>query len=176
MTPILAIDPGSRESAYVELVGTRVVQRAKVSNMQLLSMLRGQEPRGPLVIEMIAPYGRIVGREVFETCLWAGRFLEAWRGVGRLMERREVKQALGLRAGGKDAATDTDVRAYLVRRWGGKGRKGERAPAALAGFSRDMWAALAVAVAWQEKHSEAFQAVQEAPGLEDLNRALGLVA
>lgn len=177
MTSILAIDPGSRESAYVELVGDRVLQRAKVSNMELLSMLRGYEPRGPLVVEMMAPYGRIVGRDVFRTLLWTGRYLEAWRGTARLLERREVKKALGLQIGHR-GSTDADVRAALIQRWGGKAGKRQKAPDALVGVTKDIWAALAVAVAWQELHGEAFAAVEEAPlgGLEELNRALGLTS
>lgn len=164
MTSILAIDPGPRLSAYVELDGTAIVARGKVANVELLAMLRSSEPRGPLVVEMIAPYGRIVGREVFETCVWIGRYLEAWRGVGRLLERREVKQALGLRAGGSKAATDADVRAALIKRWGGEpSRRRADVPEPLRGITYDQWAALAVAVAWQLRHAEVFAAVEAAP-------------
>jgi hypothetical protein len=178
VTTILAIDPGPRLSAYVELAGAAIVAHGKISNLELLQMLRAREPSGPLVVEMVAPYGKPVGREVFETCVWIGRYLEAWRGVGRLLERREVKQALGLRAGGSKAATDADVRSALIVRWGGQGGKRARAPAALAGIVDDEWAALAVAVAWRDQHAEAFAAVEDAPlsDLEDLNRALGLVS
>jgi hypothetical protein len=173
---ITAIDPGPRLSAYVVLHGAAIVEHGKLHNLALLQMLRARETHGPLVVEMIAPYGKIVGREVMETLVWIGRFLEAWPGVGRLLERKEVKKALGLRAGGSMAATDADVRSALIQRWGGKSGKRQPAPPALAGITKDEWAALAVAVAWREQHAEAFAAVEEAPpsGLEDLNRALGL--
>lgn len=172
---ITAIDPGTTESAYVVLSGACIVAHDKIGNVDLLGMLRGTEPSGPLVVEMIAPYGRIVGREVFATCVWIGRFLEAWRGVGRLLDRREIKKALKLRAGA--AASDADVRAALIARWGGPVALGtKRTPGPLRGITRDQWSALAVAVAWKERHGEAFAAVEAAPlsGLEDLNRALGI--
>jgi hypothetical protein len=169
---ITAIDPGPRLSAYVVLHGAAIVEHGKVGNLNLLKTLRAREASGPLVIEMIAPYGKPVGRETFETAVWIGRYLEAWRGVGRTLERKEVKKALGLRAGGSMAATDADVRSALIVRWGGKSGKRQPAPPALVGITKDEWAALAVAVAWREQHAEAFAAVEEAPpsGINALNR------
>lgn len=160
MTTILAIDPGPRLSAYVELAGTTIRAHAKIGNLVLLEQLRARAPNGPLVVEMIAPYGKPVGREVFETCVWIGRFLEAWPGVSRLLERREVKNAL---CGGRQNSSDADVRSALIVRWGGKGGKRQRPPEALAAITRDEWAALAVAVAWQIQHAQAFAAVEAAP-------------
>jgi hypothetical protein len=173
---ITAIDPGPRLSAYVVLNGAAILEHGKVGNLQLLQMLRERVSHGPLVVEMIAPYGKMVGRETFETCLWIGRYLEAWPGVSRTLERKEVKHALGLKAGGKNAATDADVRSALIVRWGGKSGKRQHPPAGLVGITKDEWAALAVAVAWREQHSEAFAAVEDAPlsGLEGLNRVLGM--
>lgn len=175
VTPsILAVDPGPRMSAYVELAGDRIVAHGKVGNIELLQKLRTTEPHGPLVVEMIAPYGKSVGREVFETCTWIGRYLEAWRGVGRLLERKEVKKALGLQVGHR-GSTDADVRRMLIARWSRKlavpeSGKAEqwaigtkRAPGPLFGIVADQWAALAVAVAWRETHAEAFAAVEAAP-------------
>ena len=171
---ITAVDPGPRFSAYVVLHGKAIVERGKIGNHELNKKLREAEPHGPLVVEMIAPYGRIVGRETMESLVWIGRYIEAWRGPARLLERKDVKKALGLKAGGPKAATDADVRAELIARWGGERKKRAKTPVALSGIVDDEWAALAVAVAWREKHGDVFAAVEEAPlsDLEELNRAL----
>jgi hypothetical protein len=174
--PITAIDPGPRLSAYVVLHGAAVLEHGKVDNLDLLLRLRAPEYQvnAPLIVEMIAPYGKIVGRETLETAVWVGRYLEAWPGVSRTLERKEVKHALGLKAGGRNAATDADVRSALIVRWGGKPGKAQKPPPALAGITKDQWSALAVAVAWREQHAEAFAAVEEAPlsGLEQADRAI----
>lgn len=160
MTTILAIDPGPRLSAYVELAGATIRAHGKIGNLELLAMLRERAVTGPLVVEMVAPYGKPVGREVFEACVWIGRYLEAWPGVSRTLERREVKNAL---CGGRQNSSDADIRSALIVRWGGESGKRKRPPESLAGITRDEWAALAVAVAWQIRHAEAFAAVEAAP-------------
>jgi hypothetical protein len=97
---------------------------------------------------MIASYGMPVGREVFETCLWIGRFVEAWASRGgeyRLVYRREVKLHLCESV----RANDANIRAALIDRFGpGKpaaiGTK--KAPGPLYGLKGDEWAALGVAL------------------------------
>lgn len=147
---VLAIDPGSELSAFVRYDGL-IRQHGKVENGAVLETLYATRI-GPtptfdhVAIEMIASYGMSVGKTVFETCVWIGRFLEAWSGPYTLVYRREVKIHLCHTAQSKDA----NVREALLDRWGGKvaaiGTK--KAPGPLHGISSDQWSALAVAVTW----------------------------
>ena len=148
MTWILAIDPGSEQSAVLRYeVESRAVDCAGIlSNEEVLKVLL---PLGRhqtrLAVEMIACYGMPVGKEVFETCVWIGRFLQAWDGTAELVYRREVKLHLCDSARAKDA----NVRQALIDRFGpGKDRAiGKKAsPGPLFGFKADLGAALGVAV------------------------------
>jgi len=160
---LLAIDPGNAHSAYVLLDGERVLAFGKISNEELLAKLRStQHGDGPfwcadhLAVEMIASYGMPVGREVFETCLWIGRFLEAWSDAHTLVYRQQVK----LEICKSPRANDATIRAALIDRYGGKeaaiGRKA--APGPLYGVSGDVWSALAVAITWKELRRESERA------------------
>lgn len=101
------------------------------------------------VIEMISSYGMPVGKEVFETCVWIGRFLEAIQQragvVPSLMFRRDVKLHLCNSARAKDG----EIRQALIDRYGpGKERAiGLKAsPGPLYSVKADVWQALALAV------------------------------
>ena len=74
---ILAIDPGSTESAWItwNAINTDrpLVSFAKESNEIILSSLRLDGFMvDAIIIEMIASYGMSVGKEVFDTCVWVG--------------------------------------------------------------------------------------------------------
>jgi len=147
---VFAIDPGTAESAFVELSDDdKLGQFGKVGNGELIRIVRNYLPAPTLAIEMVASYGMPVGREIFETCVWIGRFIEGWRGGHELIYRAEVKQNLC----GTARAKDPNVRQALLDRWGGKvtaiGRKAHPGP--LFGVADDVWAALGVAVTWQDR-------------------------
>ncbi|QLQ16122.1 MAG: hypothetical protein HZY73_11210 [Micropruina sp.] len=160
MTRLLAIDPGNELSAYVVIdADYRPVALGKVPNDELLDalgmldldVLGGAVPTA-FAIEMVASYGMPVGREVFETCYWIGRFSEAIRAqdfrhpLPELVYRREVK----LNICGSAKAKDGNIRQALVDRFApgrpnhGKGTKA--APGWFYGFSADIWQAYALAV------------------------------
>jgi hypothetical protein len=65
---LLAIDPGTTESAYVILNDGALSAFSKVDNEQM-RIIAGNWG-GELVLEMVASYGMPVGREVFETVYW----------------------------------------------------------------------------------------------------------
>lgn len=146
---IIAIDPGNTQSAWCELEDGKPLRTDKVSNDILIASLRNTESYvwkpDLLAIEMIASYGMAVGKEVFETCLWIGRFIEAWKGQYRLVYRKDVK----LFHCETVRATDANIRASLIDRFGPGREKaiGTRAaPGPLYGIKGDAWSALAVAL------------------------------
>ena len=152
---MIAIDPGNEESAFVRFLSGVPVAFGKRPNADVLAALdeqrRHEETHGEphLAIEMIASYGMPVGREVFETCLWVGRFIQAWNGPHSLVYRRDVK----LHLCGQARAKDGNIRQAIIDRYGGKdaaiGRKSSPGP--LYGFKADLWQALAVAVTWSDR-------------------------
>lgn len=155
MSTILAIDPGCTESGWVviDTATRKPLGFGKDQNYQLLHVLSGSSeaplPVDRVVIEMVASYGMSVGQEVFDTCVWAGRFVQAVHGRGRhaeLIKRLPVK----LHHCHSSKAKDSNVTQALVDRFAagqpnhGKGTKA--APGWFYGFRADVWQAYALAV------------------------------
>jgi len=145
---ILAIDPGNTESAYV-IMGEdyKPLDHAKVSNQDLLERIKGGLKGWnitDMAVEMIASYGMPVGKEVFETCVWIGRFLQAadYIPVKQFIYRKDEKNNLC----GSMKAKDGNIRQALIDRFGIVGTK--RAPGWWYGFSKDQWSAAAVGVTY----------------------------
>lgn len=138
---VLAIDPGPVKSAFVVWDGT-VLDYGTVDNVVLREFFtyRLSFRTRHIAIEMVACYGMPVGREVFETCLWIGRFIECARPVSvNLVYRKDVK----LHLCGTARAKDGNIRAALIDKHGAPGTK--KAPGKTYGISGHLWAALAVA-------------------------------
>jgi hypothetical protein len=150
---ILAIDPGPVQSGFVRFSGSRVIESGLLPNDEMLEKTRsatGRMEASELAIEMIASYGMPVGREVFETCVWIGRFQQVWTTPEdvRLVFRRDVK----LHLCGTPRAKDPNVRQALIDLFppiggGAVPQIGVKAaPGPLYGISSHAWAALGVAV------------------------------
>lgn len=150
---VLAIDPGTVESAYVLIEDDRrPTQFGKVPNTDLLTELnRFDAINKPdlAAIEMVASYGMAVGAEVFATCVWIGRFAERLDSLdveANLVLRRAVK----LHHCHSAKAKDSNIAQALVDRFApgqpnkGKGTKTE--PGWFHGFAKDVWQAYALAV------------------------------
>lgn len=163
MGTILAIDPGNIQSGYVivEHDGEdirRVLDAGKIENNVLLPLI-AQKLYGngyDVAIEMIAGMGMTVGQEVFDTCVWIGRFWQTvlWQtgyGPTRIFRREEKLDLCG-----SLSAKDANIRQALVDRYApgqpnfGKGTKKD--PGFFYGFSADMWAAMAVATTYFDKY------------------------
>lgn len=139
---IRAIDPGTTQSGWCLFKHGHVIESGVMSNEALLSKLRMSDWNAELLaIEMVASYGMPVGREVFETCVWIGRFQQAAEPMEcRLIYRRDVK----LHLCGSPRAKDPHIRQALIDKLGPIGTK--KAPGPLYGVKSHAWAAVAVAV------------------------------
>ena len=146
-THILAIDPGTEQSAFVCMSGDGMpYHHGTFPNELIIPVIYRIQTNliHRVVVEMVASYGMPVGREVFETVYWIGRFCQA-AGSHERIYRGEVKDHLCRSRKANDAA----IRQALLDRFGpGKAKAvGLKAsPGPLYGIKGDEWAALAVAV------------------------------
>jgi|688.fasta_scaffold13059_4 hypothetical protein len=141
--PILGVDPGLEQSGFVLWDGNKIIESGVIDNEQLRAKIETTPDSTHIVCEMIASYGMAVGRSVFETCVWIGRFMEAalrrnldWK----CLFRQEIKIHLCHSA----KAKDSNIRQALIDRFGEPGTK--KNPGPLFGVKSHAWAALAVAV------------------------------
>lgn len=142
---LLAIDPGTSQSAYVLLESEdwTIIDKAIIPNEDMWDLCKWIEC-DEAVIEMVKSYGNPVGDEVFETVRWIGMF---W---SHLLDRRDIPVAFASRKSivtqlcDNPRAGDSIIHQRLIDIFGPKGTK--KAPGKLYGFKFDMWSALAVAV------------------------------
>ncbi len=139
---IIAIDPGTTRSAYV-IYGEGIKEVGIFDNWDMAELLRVVDVKR-LAIEMIASMGMILGQTSYETCVWIGRFIQAFSGSYSLVYRREVKREIC----GSPHAKDANIRQALIDKFGAPGTKKE--PGRTYGFRKDIWAALAVAVTYEQ--------------------------
>lgn len=150
---LLAIDPGNMKSAYVEMSSSgKMTSFGILENAQMLLYIDGMWSDSTLAIEMIASYGMAVGQTVFETVFWIGRFWERFGMENRVkVYRKDVKMYMC----NSMRAKDSNIRQSILDRYepsgGGKvpqiGTKSSPGP--LYGVSKDVWAAIGVAITYQ---------------------------
>lgn len=154
---ILAIDPGSTESAYVLLNDNlKAVEFGKESNedmKNIISSICALPENVDFAIEMVASYGMAVGAEVFETVFWIGRFWEiAKTNNKQLIYRKDEKMNLCHTM----KAKDSNIIQALVDRFAfgiqNKGKGTKKNPGWFYGFSKDIWQAYAVGVTYYDKY------------------------
>jgi len=155
---ILSIDPGPVESAYVLIdKDLKPVEFGKFCNqnvrVETRRLFMKHHPDIHVAIEMIASYGMAVGKEVFDTCVWIGRFYELFGdGYTSLVYRKDEKMNLC----GSMKAKDSNITQALVDRFAlgipnkGKGKK--KSPGWFYGFADDVWQAYAVGVTYYDKY------------------------
>ena len=153
---ILAIDAGNTYSgvAIVELPEFRLVWFDKLPNEEIYDSIKNYK-RDEVALEMVACYGMPVGRDVFETCVWIGRFIEQLKGHKiSYVYRKDEKMCLC----GSLKAKDSNIRQALINRYAkhdfktGKGTK--KNPDVFYGVANDVWSAIAVAVTHYEMKAD----------------------
>lgn len=142
---ILAIDPGTTKSAFVvyDSINKEILERDISDNADILNAIKNSYDCDEVVIEMIASMGMAVGKSVFETCVWIGRFVQKAYDLDKsfsFVYRREEKMFLC----GSMKAKDTNIRQAIIDILGKEKTKG---------IHNDMWAALAVALTYADRVS-----------------------
>ena len=147
---ILAIDPGTTESAWLAYdTETRLpIEWDKVPNAEMLRII-DLSMADVMACEMVQSFGMPVGAEVFRTVYWIGRFCERWESEpaepARLVFRKKVKQHLC----NSDRAKDPNVRQAIMDRYGSSKAASiglKATPGPLYGLHGDCWSALGVAI------------------------------
>lgn len=157
---IFAVDPGNTHSGFavIRMPDFVLCEFGKIKNEELLDMLARHHFANVVdvyAIEMVASYGMAVGKDVFETCVWIGRFIQVIHPKEHTyVFRKDEKICLC----GSLKAKDSNIRQALIDRYAkfdfktGKGLK--KKPDTFYGVSKDAWQAIAVGVTCYEQPKE----------------------
>lgn len=77
MTLIAAIDPGYEISAYLEWNGKEISSYGIIDNSEVIDWIIHSTAEY-LFIEKVVCMGQAVGKEIFDTVFWSGRFYQVW--------------------------------------------------------------------------------------------------
>lgn len=172
MLTMLAIDPGTTQSAYAMVRGDySIISAAKVENDDVLRLVQIGD-YDEMVIECMEArhvQNGVIGAETYDTCYWIGRYMQAaidrGKPVNRVYRADERKRLIPTKKNkmqphpasvGKTA--DAQIRATLIRRFAKHDFKNGKGKATCKdtfyGFARDMWSAYAVGVVHLDKARE----------------------
>lgn len=178
---ILAIDPGPEESAWVVIDENGKPRGFAIEdNHTLLENLWEEKfPDAFLAIEMVASYGMPVGKTIFETAAWVGRFTAVHQLCYQGKYTKVYRKPVCLHICNSPRANDSNIRQALIDRFGGKnkaiggvkcprckgkgwfgrgravcpdcdGKKWKYEPGPLYKIANDVWAALAVGLTYYD--------------------------
>lgn len=170
---VLAIDPGNKESGYavIRMPEFSLLEFGKEDNDALLRRMDGfKRTVDAAAIEMVGCYGMPVGKDVFETCVWIGRFSQVLEGCSiGYVYRKDEKMYLC----GSMKAKDANIRQALINRYAmhdfknGKGTKDKKD--VFYGVAKDVWQAIAVGVTYAEEKYESERKKNQEKELDTLD-------
>lgn len=149
---VLALDPGDTQTGYcfIDVDTLRPLRFGKEDNQSVLLLVQ-LEAYDLLVSERVASYGMAVGRSVFETCEWVGRYTQASHAPVVYIYRQEEK----IHICHDSRAKDSNIRRALIDRFAQhdlkNGRGTKKKPDWFYGFKKDVWAAYAAGITYIEK-------------------------
>lgn len=162
---VFAIDPGNEQSAWCIMTDDyELLDFGKAPNREVMETMLNRLKNNVIavsqiknvIIERVASYGMPVGREVFDTCEWIGRFSQEAEKLVHIgyIYRKDEKLYICQDSRAKDA----NIRAALIERFAkhdlknGRGTKAN--PDYFYGVKADIWAAIAVAVTYLDMKKE----------------------
>lgn len=156
MAKYLGIDPANIQSGYVIVdENLKPIEFGKIDNEELINKIYEiKHDMDYIAIEMFASFGSVVGKSVFDSCLFIGRLLEATKDCKnvQLIYRREEKMTIC----GTMKSNDSKIRQELIKQFAkfdfknGKGTKDN--PDWFYGFKADVWQAYAIILTAYEKY------------------------
>lgn len=149
---VIGVDPANIQSAFAVYDGEKIVEHGLVENGAFFGNILDafiHNEVSMVYIEDIQSYGMAVGESVFSTCKYIGRLqllCEQNNVPYEMVKRSDIK----LHHCNTTRAKDSNIRAALIERFGGKGTKANQ------GFfygisGSDKWSACAVAIYGSDK-------------------------
>lgn len=146
----LAVDPGTIQTAFVLWDGQQIIEADTIPNNQMLAYLEKEHSQDTLCgIEMVESYGMAVGKEVFETVVWIGRFYQQATLSHFLPPQLVYRRYVKIHHCHDPRAKDTNIRQSLIDKYGPPGVK--KSPGVTYGLVKHEWSAFAIATYLTEK-------------------------
>jgi len=169
VTAILAVDPGTYETGLViyDTDAHHVPSFGIYDNYITEKMIKDISSPTIFAYEMIGHYGTgmSVGKEVFHTCIWIGKFESAWKNSEYFAGREDkpymiLNREIRLTLCGTAKAKEKNIRQAVLDRFPATGggacpQKGtKKNPGPLYGMKSHVFSALAVALTWKEMYGK----------------------
>ncbi len=154
MIKVLAIDPGREKSGFVVWDGIKIYDMGIVSNEEIIEVVLYKDLLDYIAIEMVAHYGTGMpaGAEVFDTCVWIGRFVQEASHIYDMSKIRYVfRKVVRLHLCGTTKAKKSNTKQVLRDRFEPDLVGRQRPKGVLKGLKDHMWSAMEVAVTFLDK-------------------------
>jgi len=113
---LLAIDPGTTKSGWVQLEDGKPVGYGWTGNEEFLKLIETDPYTTEFAIEDITSFGMPVGKDVFTTVRWTGRFDHAAQAPVTYIGRKEVMSHMC----GSAKGNDSTLRQAIIDHYGGQ--------------------------------------------------------